>query len=171
MRTLLTAVLLALLATLHPVTAQPSGIGVGAQLATANTGGRAPVGLSVKTWINDRQAVSGATSFLLAEDELGSPLSFWLLEVKYLFHNFEPLQVEEGYLGLYIGPGIQYLALETVEDDFAFRAPIGVNYLFDETPVDLFIEVAPTLQITDPTILRFEGAIGVRYFFARSEEE
>lgn len=150
-----------------PVTAQPSGIGVGAQVATSNSGGSAPVGLSVKAWIDNRQAVTGATSFMFAESE-AVPSSFWILEGNYIFHNFEPLSVEEGDLGLYVGPGVQLVAREG-SDAVALRAPIGMNYLFETTSADLFVEVAPTLQLTDPTHLRFDGAIGFRYFFTRGE--
>jgi len=148
-----------------PAAAQPSGIGLGAQLATSNNGGRAPVGLSVKTWINDRQAVTGSTSFLVGDDEPFTPQSFWILEGNYLFHNFQSVSVEEGDLGLYVGPGVQFVVNEDADNDLGFRAPIGLNYIFEGTPADIFVEVAPTLQITDPTVLRFDGAIGFRYFF------
>lgn len=169
MRALLPAFALLFSLTLtQPIAAQPTGIGVGAQIAASNSGGAAPVGLNAKVWLDNRQAVTGATSLLFAEDDLG-PLSFWILEANYLFHNFEPLSVEEGDLGLYVGPGVQLLAREG-SDDFAFRAPIGLNYLFDTAPADVFIEVAPTLQITDPTMLRFDGAIGFRYYFTRQNE-
>lgn len=167
MRTLLTAFALLLIGLLPPcAAAQPAGIGVGAQIATSNAGGPAPVGLSVKAWIDNRQAVTGATSLRFAED--AGPPSFWILEVNYLFHNFEPLTVEEGDLGLYVGPGVQFILAEGT-DVVAFRGPIGLNYIFEETPADIFIEVAPMLQITDPTQLRFDGAIGFRYFFTRQE--
>ena len=169
MRTLLTGLIVLLVGLFAPTAAaQPTGIGVGAQIAAANDGGPAPVGLSVKTWVNNRQAVTGATSFRFAEGDTGSP-SFWILEANYLFHNFEPLTVEEGALGLYVGPGVQLVATEGA-DDVAFRGPIGVNYIFETAPADLFIEVAPTLQVTDPSMLRFDGAIGFRYFFTRGEE-
>ncbi len=148
----------------YPAAAQPSGIGLGAQIATSNNGGRAPVGLSVKTWINDRQAVTGSTSFLVADDDVFGPRSFWILEGNYLFHNFQSLSVGEGDLGLYVGPGVQFVVNEDADNDLAFRAPIGLNYIFEGTPADIFVEVAPTLQITDPTVLRFDGAIGFRYF-------
>lgn len=154
-----------------PATAQPSGIGVGGQLAATNASGRvpAPVGLSVKTWINERQAVSGATSFLVGDDEPFSPQSFWVLEGNYLFHNFEPLTVEDGDLGLYIGGGLQFVINEDADNDVAFRLPLGLNYLFEDAPADVFVEMAPTLQITDPTLLRFDAAVGFRYFLGRQE--
>ena len=152
-----------------PATAQPTGIGVGAQMATSNTGGRAPVGLSLKTWINTRQAVSGSTSFLVGDDEFDSPQSFWILEGNYLFHNFQTLDVEDGDLGLYVGAGAQFTVNEASDNDFAFRAPLGINYIFEDAPADVFVEIAPTLQITDPALLRFDGAIGFRYFLGRAE--
>ncbi len=166
---LFAASLLLALATTQPVVAQPTGIGVGAQMATSNTGGRAPVGLSLKTWINERQAVSGSTSFLVGDDAFDSPQSFWILEGNYLFHNFQALDVDEGDLGLYIGAGGQFVVNEARDNDFAFRAPLGINYIFEDAPADVFVEIAPTLQITDPTLLRFDGAIGFRYFLGRVE--
>jgi hypothetical protein len=150
--------------------AQPSGIGIGAQMAASNTGGRAPVGLSLKSWINERQAVTGATSFLVGDDEFDSPLSFWILEGNYLFHNFQTVTVENGDLGLYVGGGAQFMINEASDNDLAFRAPLGINYIFEDAPADVFVEIAPTLQITDPTLLRFDGAIGFRYFLSRVEE-
>lgn len=153
-----------------PAVAQPSGIGIGAQMAASNTGGRAPVGLSLKSWINERQAVTGATSFLVGDDEFDSPLSFWILEGNYLFHNFQTVTVENGDLGLYVGGGAQFMINEASDNDLAFRAPLGINYIFEDAPADVFVEMAPTLQITDPTLLRFDGAIGFRYFLGRVEE-
>jgi hypothetical protein len=153
-----------------PAVAQPSGIGIGAQMAASNTGGRAPVGLSLKSWINERQAVTGATSFLVGDDEFDSPLSFWILEGNYLFHNFQTVTVENGDLGLYVGGGAQFMINEASDNDLAFRAPLGINYIFEDAPADVFVEIAPTLQITDPTLLRFDGAIGFRYFLGRVEE-
>jgi hypothetical protein len=157
------------LAVTHPAAAQPTGIGLGAQMATSNTGGPAPIGLSLKSWINERQAVSGATSFLVGDDEFDSPQSFWILEGNYLFHNFQALDVEDGDLGLYVGAGAQFTVNEASDNDLAFRAPLGINYIFEDAPADVFVEIAPTLQITDPTLLRFDGAIGFRYFLGRVE--
>jgi hypothetical protein len=152
-----------------PAASQPTGVGLGAQIATSNNGTRAPVGLSLKTWINDRQAVTGSTSFLVADDEPFSPQSFWILEGNYLFHNFQSLSVGEGDLGTYLGPGVQFVVNEDADNDVAFRAPLGLNYIFEGAPADIFIEVAPTLKITDPTVLRFDGAIGFRYFLGGQE--
>jgi hypothetical protein len=92
------------------------------------------------------------------------------LEGNYLFHNFQTVTVENGDLGLYVGGGAQFMINEASDNDLAFRAPLGINYIFEDAPADVFVEIAPTLQITDPTLLRFDGAIGFRYFLGRVEE-
>jgi hypothetical protein len=148
-----------------PVHAQTQGLGAGGILSTSNVGAVAPVGLSVKSWLSDRSAITGATSFFIGDDET---LSFWILQGDLLFHNFNELDVGEGFLALYVGPGIQFVIREDVENDVSLRGPLGISYLLGSAPVDVFAEVAPTLQLTDPTSLRFDGAIGFRYFFSGS---
>jgi len=40
-----------------------------------------------------------------------------------------------------------------------------VSYMLGDAPIDVFAEVAPTLQVAADAQLRFDGAIGFRYFF------
>ena len=79
--------------------------------------------------------------------------------------DLNELEVEEGYLALYVGAGGQFTVVEDTDNQFALRAPVGADYMLGSAPVDLFVEIAPTLSVTDPTSLRFDGAIGFRYFF------
>ena len=158
------AVLVGLLWT-APAAAQSDGIGVGTSIGVSNGQGVAsvnPVGLAAKGWISDRQALAGMTSFFIGSD--GIP-SYWVIQGDYLFHNFNELEVDEGYLALYVGAGAQFTIFEGTDNQFALRGPIGVDYMLGSAPVDIFVEVAPTLNVTDPTSLRFDGAIGFRYFF------
>ena len=157
----LAALLLLLIAAPREATAQTEGIGVGGIVGISNVNAPTPVGLSLKGWLTDRQAITGATSFFIGEDDAPS---LWLLQGDLLFHNFNELDVGEGYLALYVGPGMQLLIREDVENDVALRAPVGLSYLLGSAPVDVFMEVAPTLQLTNPTSLRFDGAFGFRYF-------
>lgn len=151
-----------------PLSAQTEGLGIGASIGVTNGASafdRNPVGLSVKAWISDRQAFVGATSFFIGDTTSAAP-SFWLLQGDYLFHNFNELDVGEGYLSLYFGVGAQYGVFEGTENPFALRSPVGVTYLLGSAPVDVFVEVAPTVRITEPESLRFDGAIGFRYYFS-----
>lgn len=152
---------------MNEAVAQAEGVGVGASLGVTNGGSfvdRNPIGFNVKAWMSDRQAITGMTSFFISGTAPGAE-SYWILQGDYLFHNFNKLDVGEGLLALYVGGGGQYTVFEDTDNQFALRGPLGVNYLLGSAPIDVFVEVAPTLRVTDPSALRFDGAIGFRYFF------
>jgi hypothetical protein len=145
--------------------AQTEGVGIGASLGVTNdVFTQNPVGLAGKAWVSDRQAVAGHTSFFIGDEDRNS---YWILQADFLFHNFNELEVGEGLLALYVGPGAQLTINEDTENDFALRAPVGIDYMLGSAPIDVFVEVAPTLKVTDPVALRFDGAVGFRYFFTR----
>lgn len=157
----------ALLLTVPAAQAQTDGVGVGASIGVTNGPSvidRNPIGFNTKVWVSDRQAFTGMTSFFIGGTVESAP-SYWVLQGDYLFHNFNELEVGEGYLALYTGAGAQFTVFEDRTNQVALRAPIGVNYLFGSSPIDVFVEIAPALRVTDPASLRFDGAIGFRYFF------
>lgn len=45
------------------------------------------------------------------------------------------------------------------------RVPIGLNYVFDSIPFDLFVGAVPILNFSPNTELAGNGAIGLRYYF------
>lgn len=146
--------------------AQTEGLGLGASLGVSNsaTFDVNPVGVSLKAWTTDRQAFAAVSSFAIAGDE---GRSYVLIQGDYLFHDFNQLDVGDGLLALYVGPGLQLTFVENADERLSLRAPLGVNYLLGSAPIDVFVEAAPTIQVTDPAELRFEGAIGFRYFFGQ----
>lgn len=149
--------------------AQTDGFGLGAAIGVTNDASFPnPVGVSAKGWLSDRQAVAGATSFFIGSE---FQQSYWILQTEYLFHNFNRLQVDEGFMALYVGGGGQFTVLEDADNQFALRVPVGADYMLGSAPVDIFVEVAPTLTVTNPTSLRFDGTIGFRYFFSAGENE
>ena len=155
--------LLVLLATFAPAsTAQSAGVGLGGQIGVSNAGPN-PVGLTLKTWTTDRQAFQAATSFVISDEDAG--LSYWIIQGDYIFHNFEQVAVGDGLMALYVGPGLQLTFIENADANIALRAPLGVSYMFGDAPVDVFAEVAPTLQLEQAPQLRFDGALGFRYYF------
>lgn len=158
---------LALFLCASSASAQDQGVGVGASLGVTNGApgfDRNPIGLNIKAWTSDRQAVTGMTSFFVSGTAPNAQ-SYWILQGDYLFHNFNQLDVGEGLLALYVGAGGQYTIFEDRDNQFALRGPLGVNYLLGSSPIDVFAEVAPTVRVTNPSALRFDGAIGFRYYF------
>lgn len=128
---------------------------------------RNPVGLTGKGWISDRQAISGMTSFYLGGDDQ----SYWVIQGDYLFHNFNTVSVEEGFMALYLGGGLQYTVLEGIDNEWALRSPTGLTYISNSGSLDVFVEVAPTLRLTDPESLRFDGTVGFRYYFSSGGDD
>jgi hypothetical protein len=51
------------------------------------------------------------------------------------------------------------------EDQFGIRVPVGVSYLFDNAPVDIFAEVGPALDLTPSVRGEVTGGIGIRIWF------
>jgi len=150
-----------LLLSTSSASAQTEGTGLGGMIGVSN-GSANPVGLSAKGWVSERQAVQAAASFVIADEEAGA--SYLILQGDYLFHNFEQVSVGDGLLALYVGPGLQLAFIEDQDTDVAFRAPLGVSYMLADAPIDIFAEVAPTLQVAQGSQLRFDGAFGFRYF-------
>ncbi len=119
-----------------------------------------PSGLSAKYWLNDKLAIDGAAGWSLYEH------SDFYVQSDLLIHNFDLLPVPSGKFPVYIGGGafIRFRD-EHHENQAGVRLPIGVDYLFDNAPVDVFVEFAPGVQLTPSTRADFAGGIGIRYWF------
>ncbi|UCH66063.1 MAG: hypothetical protein JSW63_02715, partial [Ignavibacterium sp.] len=65
---------------------------------------------------------------------------------------------------IYYGIGAR---LKFGEEDtkLAVRIPVGAAYLFEDAPVDIFLEVVPMLELIPKTKFQFNAALGARYFF------
>lgn len=116
-----------------------------------------PTGISAKKWIDGNSAIDGAIAWSFV-----SPSSFHL-HIDYLYHKFDIFNVEKGKLPLYFGIGARIRIGD--EDRIGIRIPVGICYIFDQSPLDLFVELGPVLDLTPSTRLRLTGSIGIRYFF------
>jgi hypothetical protein len=123
-----------------------------------------PTGLSLKYWLDKEHAVDGAAAWSYSEND-----SFQL-HSDYLIHNYDWL--EDDQLPVYYGVGAR---LKFKDDDgrgrnrkhaiFGIRAPVGVTYLFDDEPVDLFFELVPVLDLSPEVELDINAALGLRFYF------
>lgn len=135
-----------------------------AQAATGNGGNFGvgfmvgePTGVSIKNWNNEFTAVAiGAAWSLSGRNEALH------LHTDFLVHSwFE--DVETRGLNFYYGLGIRVI----FEDDpnFGARFPIGLNYVFQNVPFDMFVEAVPILDISPELEFAGNGAFGIRYYF------
>ncbi|MDI6697783.1 MAG: hypothetical protein QME85_02445 [Candidatus Saccharicenans sp.] len=116
-----------------------------------------PTGIIAKYWTSKTTAfdVAGSWSFA-GEDSLH-------LHADYLFHSFNVFKTDKGQLPLYYGIGAR-LSLQD-KTRFGIRIPVGLSYMFEKTPIDIFVEIGPVMDVIPETKLQVLGFIGFRYYF------
>lgn len=146
--------------------AQGTGFGLGFMLGE-------PTGISAKYWLAGDRALDAGLAWGLWHG------GYVHLHGDYLFHNMGLIPVGKGKLPLYYGPGLRirswnggrywhrgrYHDHNGTRVDIGVRFPVGLAYLFEGAPVDIFLELVPTLDLMPSTTLDIGGAIGVRYWF------
>lgn len=121
-----------------------------------------PSGISYKNYFNPKNAVDAALGWSVRnQDGL-------YVHADYLWHNYELFQdmdgsVEQGLVGFYYGVGARVFIGDV--SDLGVRIPVGVNYMFQNDPLEIFIELVPTLDLVPSTDADFGGGIGIRYYF------
>jgi hypothetical protein len=150
MKRLLTIIFLIALFSPLAIFAKEKNIGLGIILGE-------PTGVSLKKWTGSSTAIDGAAAWSFTGG--GS----FHLHIDYLVHNSSLFEVKRGRLLLYYGLGGR---LKTEADvRVGFRIPVGLNYEIEDTPLDVFFEIAPMLDLAPNTKFWFTAGVGIRYFF------
>lgn len=132
--------------------AQDSGFGMGIYLGE-------PTGIAMKGWVSSNGAIAGAMAWSFAGN------GHLHIHADYHRHSFKLINVEKGKLPVYYGIGAKIV----FQDDpiFGARIPLGMNYIFDDAPLDIFAEIVPGLKLIPETEFDLAGGVGIRYFFGR----
>lgn len=135
---------------LSAANAQSKGIGLGLIVGE-------PTGISFKYWTGSTTAFDAALAWSFIDE------GAFHIHGDYIFHNMRLISVPEGTLPFYYGIGAR---LKTSHDSrLGVRVPLGLAYLFNSAPVDIFLEIVPILDLTPKTDFSINAAIGARYFF------
>lgn len=145
------ALVLASFALCRPALAQDQGLGLGVVLGE-------PTGISGKYWTGSTTAFAGAAAW-----SFGSKSAFHV-HLDHLFHHYGLIKVEKGRLPLYYGIGGRVKA-ESDNSRVGVRVPVGLDYLVEGSPLEIFVEVAPIVELTPATGISINGGVGIRYFF------
>jgi hypothetical protein len=73
------------------------------------------------------------------------------------------IPVPEGKLPFYVGVGGRVVFSD--DATIGVRVPLGLDYMFSNAPVDIFVELVPILNLAPSTDFDFNGGIGARYWF------
>lgn len=130
---------------------QSKGTGIGVMIGE-------PTGISLKSWTTGANAFDVGLAWSLGRYDAVN------IHADYLWHEFNVFQdIEEGQLPLYYGIGGRLIL---AEDDAVIgaRVPVGMNYYFEDSPVGLFLEIAPIVNLVPATDFDLDGAVGVRVY-------
>lgn len=116
-----------------------------------------PTGISFKFWPSEEKAIDGALAWSFRKK--GS----FHAHADYLYHNYQAFNDKTSKFPFYYGIGGRLESRDEVR--IGLRIPFGVNFLFDNFPIDLFFELVPVLNLLPETEFDFNGGIGARYYF------
>lgn len=117
-----------------------------------------PDGVSLKGWLSESTAIAGAVSF-----DLGDDYSWVSIHADFLKQN-TVVTWEEALLQTHFGGGLRIVSGD-FQDYIALRAPIGIDVNAIDAPMEVFMEVVPTIDVDPEFYFYFSGAIGFRYYF------
>jgi len=130
--------------------AQQTGFGLGLMLGE-------PTGFSGKYWLSPQSAIDGGFAWSVYKH------GYLQIHTDYLWHNYSIISVIKGTLPIYYGVGGRLIF---AHDNIAgIRGVAGLDYLFDGTPLDIFLELVPILDLAPEMDFDFNAAIGIRYYF------
>ena len=116
-----------------------------------------PTGFSFKHWTSSTTAFDAAIAWSFINE------GAFHIHVDYLLHSFRLIDVPEGKLPFYYGIGGRLKTSDKTR--LGVRVPLGLAYLFQTAPVDIFLEVVPILDFIPKTDFRINAALGARYYF------
>jgi hypothetical protein len=129
-----------------------------------------PTGISAKLWTSHTTAFDFGLGWSVGGDRIGkydgsynggSRIHF---HMDYLWHAFEAIRSNERF-PIYYGIGGRINTGAGYNGSIAVRGVIGIAWMPRETPIDIFFELVPSLQLTSSAGLAIDAGLGIRYFF------
>lgn len=123
-----------------------------------------PTGLSVKLWTSSVTAFDFGMGWSVSDRPDGDQLTRIHVHMDYVIHVFNAIRTSET-LPLYYGIGGRFIGGSSSDGAIAIRVVVGLAWQPRQTPLDLFVEIAPSLQVVPSSDFGLDAAIGIRYFF------
>lgn len=111
-----------------------------------------------KIWVDKENAFQPAV-------KLGGGTA--LLQLDYLWHDYDVIHPKEGLMPLYFGIGGNLNLQNSVA--LGARGVVGISYMFNKptVPVDIYVQVVPEIWFYSGGVSTFYlyGNVGSRYYF------
>jgi len=148
-------IVLCLFLVAHISLAQDRNFGLGVMIGE-------PTGISAKLWTSNSNAFDFGLGWSVSGNRYGSG-SYTHLHADYLWHAWNVIHSTERF-PLYYGVGGRFTGGGNTSS-LAVRGVFGIAWMPHQTPIDVFLELAPSFELTPATGLVIDAALGVRYFF------
>lgn len=130
---------------------QEKGFGLGIILGE-------PTGVSMKGWLSSTTALDAGLAWSFARE------TSFHFHVDYLIHDYNVFTTREK-IPLYYGIGGRIKAGRSHDGRLGIRMVGGVAYVFPKVPIDVFLEVAPILDLSPSTDFYLNAGLGARFYF------
>ncbi len=130
-----------------------------------------PTGISAKLWTSNNNAFAFGLGWSMGGDRFGRWHDGYYkggsrvhIHMDYLWHAFGVIHSTERF-PLYYGIGGRINSGAGYNSSVAVRGVFGIAWLPRETPIDIFLELVPSLQLTSSTGFGIDASLGSRYYF------
>ena len=130
-----------------------------------------PTGISAKLWTSSINAFDFGLGWSMGGDWIGNNYygyhnrgSRIHFHMDYLWHSYDAIRSSERF-PLYYGIGGRINSGADYNSSLAVRGVFGIAWLPHNTPIDVFLELVPSLQLTSTTGFGIDAGFGARYFF------
>lgn len=129
-----------------------------------------PTGLSSKLWVSNTNALAFGIGWSVhgyrfnGFDSNYDRTTRTHIHVDYLWHSSNAISSSREF-PLFYGIGGRINSGPEYSGTFGVRGVLGIAWLPRSTPLDIFIEVVPTLLLAHSTGFGIDAGIGARFFF------
>ncbi len=129
-----------------------------------------PTGLSAKLWTSNTNAIAFGLGWSVEGyrfdgfDSDYDRVTRTHFHVDYLWHSFNALS-PSGQFPVFYGIGARINSGPEYTGTFAVRGIFGIEWLPHNTPLDVFVEIVPTLSLVSSTGFGIDAGFGLRVFF------
>jgi hypothetical protein len=138
----------------------PKGIGAGIVMGV-------PTGISLGYRTESKSYFDAAVAWSVTQDSLHLHFDS-LFELTQIVDPNAPQYQFPLYTGLGVRIQVSPSGSQAIYSVLGIRAPIGITFLPQVAPFEVFAEFAPVLSIYPDTRINFDFAIGARYYFSEA---
>jgi hypothetical protein len=129
-----------------------------------------PTGISAKLWTSSDNALDFGLGWSIGGDRIGNYKGSYdggsrvHFHMDYLWHSFDAIHSADRF-PLYYGFGGRVNTGAGYDASLAIRGVFGIAWMPRNTPVDVFVELVPSMQLTSTTGFAIDAGLGARYYF------